>query len=318
VANIMKDEVNLRDQIANAPASVLGAASLATMIAYEPDRTADLVRAFRADLPRLVADVVGYPGGNPAALAPIVWLLGAAGLVTDAPTISVSAAESGRPVTVTMSSVLPGARVRYTLDGSTPDDSSAEYAGPFTLGRTAEIRARSFAPDLVTGFGSGAMFRLTFAKSVSYAVPNNPKYDGGGPMALADGRFGDADNFRKGWVGFQGDDLSATVELDTTRDLRWIGLRCLESQRNWIFLPGEVTIEVSRDGRAWQTAARLDTRSESLTLAPAPAVRTLGAGVKTSGTRFVRITAKNPGTLPDWHPSAGEKSWVFADEIIVE
>jgi hypothetical protein len=119
-------------------------------------------------------------------------------------------------------------------------------------------------------------------------------------------------------VGFQRDDLSATVELDTPRDLRWIALRCLQSQRNWIFLPGEVTLEVSRDGKAWQAAGKLDLREESLTLAPAPGVRTLGAQVRTSGTRFVRITARNPGALPAWHPSAGEKSWVFADEIIVE
>jgi hypothetical protein len=318
VANIMKDEVNLRDQIANAPATVLAAASIGTMIAYQPDRTAEIVRGFRADLPDLIADVVGYPGGSAAALSPIVALLSADSLVTDSPVIAVDSAESNLPVKVTMSSSIPGASIRYTLDGSQPDDSSKEYAGPFTLGRTAEIRARTFAPGLVPGFASTAAFRLAFAKSVSYAAPNDPRYDGGGPNALVDGRFGGADNFRKQWVGFQGEDLVATVELDAPRDVSAVAVRCLQSQRNWIFLPVEVTIETSRDGSAWQAAGKLDVRAESLAESPMPGVRTLGAAVKQPGVRYVRITAKSPGDLPSWHPSAGKKAWLFADEIVLE
>jgi hypothetical protein len=49
-----------------------------------------------------------------------------------------------------------------------------------------------------------------------------------------------------------------------------------------------------------------------------PGVRTLGAAVKQPGVRYVRITAKSPGDLPSWHPSAGKKAWLFADEIVLE
>lgn len=317
-ASILKDEVNLRDQIANAPASMLAAASLATNIAYSPERCAELVREFRAGLPRLVADVVGYPGGDPAALSPIIPLLSADDLVTDSPTIVLPAAESDRPVTVTMHSTSPGAAIRYTLDGSAVTDSSAAYGGPFVLGRTAEIRARSFAPGLVAGFGSRAAFRMAFARSVSYAVPNSPRYDGGGAAALIDGRFGDPDDFRTGWVGFQGDDLSATLDLGSPRDVSWVAIRCLRNQRNWILLPAGISIEVSRDGRRFEPAGSVDCRSESLSPDAVTGVRTLGAGIAGKGVRYVRITAKNPVTLPDWHPSAGQKAWIFADEIVLE
>jgi hypothetical protein len=34
--------------------------------------------------------------------------------------------------------------------------------------------------------------------------------------------------------------------------------------------------------------------------------------------RFVRIKAKNYGTLPAWHPGAGGKAFVFVDEIWVK
>ena len=34
--------------------------------------------------------------------------------------------------------------------------------------------------------------------------------------------------------------------------------------------------------------------------------------------RYIKIIAKNSGNCPDWHKGAGEKSWIFADEIVVE
>jgi hypothetical protein len=39
-----------------------------------------------------------------------------------------------------------------------------------------------------------------------------------------------------------------------------------------------------------------------------------------SGTeaRYIRILAKSIGSCPEWHVGAGEKAWLFADEIIIE
>jgi hypothetical protein len=34
--------------------------------------------------------------------------------------------------------------------------------------------------------------------------------------------------------------------------------------------------------------------------------------------RYLRIIAHNPGPLPAWHHAAGNPSFIFADEIIVE
>ena len=42
----------------------------------------------------------------------------------------------------------PGTTVRFTLDGSTPDDASSAYGSPIELTGVAHLRARSFAPDL--------------------------------------------------------------------------------------------------------------------------------------------------------------------------
>ena len=33
--------------------------------------------------------------------------------------------------------------------------------------------------------------------------------------------------------------------------------------------------------------------------------------------KYFKLTVENYGPLPDWHISAGEQAWVFADEIII-
>ena len=49
-------------------------------------------------------------------------------------------------VLVEIACTTPGAEIRYTLDGSDPDESSALYAGAIPVAATAEIRARAYVP----------------------------------------------------------------------------------------------------------------------------------------------------------------------------
>lgn len=50
--------------------------------------------------------------------------------------------------TVTLSSDVPGAVIRYTLDGSSPDESSAIYTRPFIVPENTHIKAVAFAEGM--------------------------------------------------------------------------------------------------------------------------------------------------------------------------
>jgi hypothetical protein len=39
---------------------------------------------------------------------------------------------------------------------------------------------------------------------------------------------------------------------------------------------------------------------------------------ETVNVRFLRVVLKNISLCPGWHPGAGEKAWLFVDEIVVE
>jgi hypothetical protein len=54
-----------------------------------------------------------------------------------------SAAVDG-PVTVTITSSVPGATIRYTTNGAAVGDSSPIYTGPFTISDSATVQARAF------------------------------------------------------------------------------------------------------------------------------------------------------------------------------
>ena len=153
---------------------------------------------------------------------------------------------------------------------------------------------------------------------VTYLTQPAPQYTENGPEGMVDGVHGTANYRIGGWQGWQGD-MVAVVELDKVQKIGMIGLNCLENMRSWIFFPRRVVVEYSLDGEHWngygeventQFAAIHERQEESV-------VHQFGVRSNVRA-KYIRITAKNYGPLPDWHVSAGEQAWVFADEIIVK
>ena len=70
------------------------------------------------------------------------------------------------PVTVALSAPLSADKIYYTLDGSEPSITSAEYTGPITISTTTGLRARSFETGLALGPVNSETY-LFFDSSVS-------------------------------------------------------------------------------------------------------------------------------------------------------
>jgi len=47
-------------------------------------------------------------------------------------------------------------------------------------------------------------------------------------------------------------------------------------------------------------------------------IRDFVARIAVQPARYVRITARNYGVIPDWHPGSGGHAWIFVDEILIE
>ena len=81
-------------------------------------------------------------------------------------------------------------------------------------------------------------------------------------------------------------------------------------------MPTAVEIAVSTDGERFRRVARLehDLPDDRYGMLQREVIADLD-GVEA---RYVRVTARSYGTIPDWHLGRGGAAWIFVDEILVE
>jgi hexosaminidase len=225
-------------------------------------------------------------------------------------------ADSGRlKVRLATESYQP--QIFYTLDGTEPGPAAIPYLAPFLLKGSAVIKAGVFAEGRLQGPISETKYlvHLALGRPVALQAPYSAKYDGGGPLALVDGLRGGPNHSDGRWQGFEGDDLVAVVDLGQAQAIRAVTIGFLQKLESWAFFPKSVEVALSDDGVDYRPLPAVSgietTRDPGAQLKD---IRIDAAGAKS---RFVRITARSIGLCPDWHSGAGQKAWLFADEIIV-
>ncbi len=165
------------------------------------------------------------------------------------------------------------------------------------------------------------LVRSSTDKHVSYLTQPASQYTENGPEGMVDRIYGTTNYRIGGWQGWQGD-LVAVVELDQEQKVSMVGVNCLENMRSWIFYPKSVKIEYSADGKNWQPYGTLGELVEapgekSAQQRQEESTTHLFAVKKSVRAKYFKITAENYGKLPDWHISAGEQAWLFADELVI-
>lgn len=81
-------------------------------------------------------------------------------------------------------------------------------------------------------------------------------------------------------------------------------------------MPREVVFEGSEDGQTFHAVGRAQSTVDP---ASQEVVRE-DLGVEAAGAviRYLRVTVRHAGALPEGHPGAGSPSFFFADEILAE
>jgi predicted alpha-1,2-mannosidase len=220
-------------------------------------------------------------------------------------------------IEVTMGCADAEAEIFYTTDGKKPGRGSNRYEGPIKINRPANIKTiatkRNTRPSPVV---ETRFEKIPDDITLELMSEYSSMYTAGGDLALID-RVRGGDNFRTGmWQGYRGTDLVAVVDLGRTRKVKSIAVGFLQETGSWIFLPASVEFAISKDGESFETVAEL-THSIPQDLEGSVTRDFMKSGINRR-VRYIRMTARNAGLLPDWHPGAGHPSWLFADEIMVE
>jgi hypothetical protein len=177
---------------------------------------------------------------------------------------------------------------------------------------------RLMIPDdaMAQAAAAGVFKHLAIGKRVSLLAPADPRHPGDGPQGLTDGLMNDAETGNYSWLGFEGADCVATVDLDRPTTIRKLGIHLCQLADGSVFLPRSVEFSVSDDGQTFRTVATV--KQDIPRDSKGPLLKTLWSEVPAVTARFVKVRAVNVGTVPAWHPYHGGKAWLFVDEIIVE
>jgi hypothetical protein len=205
----------------------------------------------------------------------------------------------------------------FTLDGTVPTEHSTKYTVPVTIEKTTTLSA------IAVAHGKNPSSPLTTKYYTAYPLIGatylshySPKYRGAGDSTFIDGKRGTPAYANAAWQAFEGEDCSVILDLGKVRPVHAVSIGLLSDMGSWIFYPVSISVAVSTDGKTFGSDVTRDlgvpTSMQDGGLQDVP--------VQVGGVegRYVRVTAKNIGTCPPWHPAKGGKAWIFADEIIVE
>lgn len=160
-----------------------------------------------------------------------------------------------------------------------------------------------------------AVDHLAVGKTVNVARPFSSSYPGGGPQGLTDGIACTPVVGASCWHGLEGDDLDLTVDLGQNLAIKEVSVRFLRDISAWIFLPDSVEVWTSPDNETWSREGVV--KNADVTDADIRGVFSTMVRFEEKQTRYIRLKATSLGTCPVWHPGAGEKAWLFVDEVIV-
>lgn len=207
----------------------------------------------------------------------------------------------------------------YTLDQASPTTQSLQYKGePIVLSETGMVRAMA----VKAGWNPSTVVEASFAKRkykpVDAQLLNapNPKYPAKGAASLFDNILG-ADANDGTFLGYQGEHLTAVLDFGKMIEIKTVGAHYLENNAPWIFAPAAVQVWASTDAKKWVDCGRSGLPVNT-SMQPAKTGIAQVKLARPTEARYIKIKVENLMKLPQWHPSAGDKSWVFVDEILVE
>jgi alpha-L-fucosidase len=205
--------------------------------------------------------------------------------------------------------------IYYTLDGSLPNLNSKRYSQPLLLTASTTISAFAVAADgkqslPVTAYFNKARFGMILKSKF------DPRYSGGGALALIDGVGGSLDFDDGKWQGYEGVDLEVVLDLGKVKHLSRIATRFLQDLNRWIFFPMAVEYSIATDDQNFNVLTTVENQIHDRD--DQPKIQVFEVPVQHVSARFIRILARNIGICPVWHKGAGGKAWLFTDEILME
>jgi hypothetical protein len=220
-----------------------------------------------------------------------------------------------RPLDVRFSDVEHKVKIFYQT-GNGPKDFWVRQEEPVKINQSETLRYFAQKDRIRSKTVETKLVRFPAGRSIKLYTRPGRQYSAGSDSALIDGIYGGDDFSSGGWMGFQGVDLKADINLGKSSRVSFLSAHFLQNTYSWIFMPEYVSFSGSSDGKNFKplgtvkntVSAHADGNIlKNFTLRLKHPVRV----------RYVRVFAKSLINCPPWHKGYPGKAWIFTDEVTV-
>ncbi|MGN0032353.1 MAG: family 20 glycosylhydrolase [Candidatus Limimorpha sp.] len=214
---------------------------------------------------------------------------------------------------VEMSKLIDG-NILYTLDGTDPLKNGIKYTEPLKITSDCTLSCMVVRSDGTPGRMYRTHLDFNKASMRPITLKNQPhkNYTFDGQSVLIDGLKGTS-NYRSGrWLGWFGESLDATIDLQQPTEICNVKFNCNINMTDWIFNPKSIKVLVSDDGNSFkevysEECALLDSNYES-------SILPINISLSPVKARYVEVIVE-PNSCPEGHSGYGYPAWIFIDEI---
>ena len=190
---------------------------------------------------------------------------------------------------------------------------------PYKAPQLIDFNARASASTNVQGMNMVVKqnFYLNKAtgKNITLATTASKQYPGDGAFTLINGVQNEKGLARsREFLGFSGTDCEATIDLGSSQSIQSVAIHTFEQKASWIHPPAGVTLLISQNGTDFSPiSSTSETRMDEM-----KRIDRLKYNFPKTDARYIRVLVKNAGVIPAGNAGAGNKAWLFVDEIEVD
>jgi hexosaminidase len=216
----------------------------------------------------------------------------------------------------------PGVQIKYVTHAAgviaSPKFTDGKlYTSPITVNSSMILAAVGTAngKSISNPVHQTFVFNKATGKKISLRQDADSKYPGDGAFTLVNGAQNEKGLARsREYLGFLGTNWEAAIDLGTSQKIKNVIIHTLDQKGSWIWRPLTVEVFVSEDGMNYTSTGLTDDfiiKKEGL------GIGIMKVEFAERNAQFVKIAIANGREIPQGHPGAGNKPWLFVDEIEV-
>jgi hexosaminidase len=117
------------------------------------------------------------------------------------------------------------------------------------------------------------------------------------------------------FLGFDGTSCEAIIDLGESQLVSFVVVNVLNRLSSWIWRPLTAEVLGSGDGTNWYSLKLTDDFKDKK---DGTGKGTMTMAFKATYARYLKVVITNWGIIPAGNPGAGNKPWMFVDEIEVD